>query len=957
MSNSASHCDTLKIASFNCKSLKRSINAVEDLCTKNDIVLLQETWLTKQDLHLLKSVNQNFNGEGISNVDLCNGPLLGRPYGGLAILWKKSLDLSCSFLRYDDDCVIGLEIDYNRNGNLLLLNCYLPYECHENTEHFYQCLGNIASIINTSKCIHVIAAGDFNADCSSLLAMNERPRQSRFGKIFRNFCEDENLVMCDIIHLQKEGGVHTFLSEAHNSVSWIDHCIATASAAGLIRDICINNKYLSSDHLPMCLTLNYSHVKLTIKKHNHPSPTVNWKSLQNSDINQYLINTENLLNNVKIPAVIHCHNPNCVNQGHYQDISTMYRNITKCLQLAGEQFMKQRSTNKYHIPGWNSVCKDAHDNYRDAYHMWINNNKPKFGILFDLYRKSRAHFKYTLRICKQDKERHIADSIASDLSSKNYTKFWKKVKSKNKCCNSTAASINGVSGTENIAHMWKNHYSNLLNSCPPTQETKSQIDMLTSTDHVFHKDMIVTTGEIERAIKDLKSGKSPGHDNLSSEHFKYATHKLVVLLSLCITCMFTHNFIPDDCIKTIMSPLVKDGAGNIADANNYRPISLTTIISKLIELVILNRYEHILISVDNQFGFKKNLSTDMCIFSMKQIVHYYISKSSPVYACFLDASKAFDRVNHYKLFSKMIKCGIPIFVVKLIMYWYSQQSFCVKWDNVYSDSFNVSNGVRQGGILSPYLFNLYTNGLCYELSNCNAGCNFNGQMINNIAYADDMTLLSPSPKGLQKLLDICTEYGMRHDIIFNAKKSVCMCLTGKTLKIERTPFLNLNGKALQFVEKVKYLGVIVTNDCCDNSDIARQLSGMYCRSNMLIRNFTLCSTDIKIKLFQSFCCNLYCAQLWYNVNKTRITKMRTAYNKGLRRFLQYKLDSFEYSASEMFVTNNVDPFDVLIRKSLHSFYTRLMNCDNCIIQCLSDSMQFYDSPFLKQYLISVYNFS
>ena len=66
----------------------------------------------------------------------------------------------------------------------------------------------------------------------------------------------------------------------------------------------------------------------------------------------------------------------------------------------------------------------------------------------------------------------------------------------------------------------------------------------------------------------------------------------------------------------------------------------------------------------------------------------------------------------------------------------------------------MSNGARQGGILSPYLFNLYINELYYKLSSCNVGCSFNGEMINNIAYADDMSLLSPSPKGLQKLIDI-----------------------------------------------------------------------------------------------------------------------------------------------------------------------------------------------------------
>ena len=132
---------------------------------------------------------------------------------------------------------------------------------------------------------------------------------------------------------------------------------------------------------------------------------------------------------------------------------------------------------------------------------------------------------------------------------------------------------------------------------------------------------------------------------------------------------------------------------------------------------------------------------------------------------------------------------------------------------------------------------------------------------------------------------------------------------------------------------------------------------MYCRSNMLIRNFMACSTDIKIKLFQSFCCNLYCAQLWYNSNKAVVAKTSIAYNKGLRRFILYKLDNFQYSASEMFVANNWNSLDVLIRKSLHGFYTHLLTCKNCVTKCLSDCFLFYASLYMKRYIDTVYNFS
>ena len=78
------------------------------------------------------------------------------------------------------------------------------------------------------------------------------------------------------------------------------------------------------------------------------------------------------------------------------------------------------------------------------------------------------------------------------------------------------------------------------------------------------------------------------------------------------------------------------------------------------------------------------------------------SLNSNVYSCFLDASKAFDRVNHSVLFDKLVKRGVPLYLVRLIVCWYIVQNMYIRWNNTMSDSFSVTNGVRQGTILSPY---------------------------------------------------------------------------------------------------------------------------------------------------------------------------------------------------------------------------------------------------------------
>ena len=94
----------------------------------------------------------------------------------------------------------------------------------------------------------------------------------------------------------------------------------------------------------------------------------------------------------------------------------------------------------------------------------------------------------------------------------------------------------------------------------------------------------------------------------------------------------------------------------------------------------------------------------------------------------------------------------------------------IRWGSMMSDSFNVSNGVRQGGILSPYLFNIYMNGLSLRLKKHYAGCKMANLIINHLFYADDLALLCPSQRGLQELLEICEKYAHEHDIKFNTKK-------------------------------------------------------------------------------------------------------------------------------------------------------------------------------------------
>ena len=169
--------------------------------------------------------------------------------------------------------------------------------------------------------------------------------------------------------------------------------------------------------------------------------------------------------------------------------------------------------------------------------------------------------------------------------------------------------------------------------------------------------------------------------------------------------------------ETTIVPIVKNKSGNLSDSSNYRPIALATIISKMFESVLLLKCAEYLSTSDNQFGFKSCHSTDLCIYTLKEFIDYYKTRGTTVYVTFLDASKAFDRIDHWLLFDKMIKKGVPLFIIKLLVFWYSRQRMFVRWGDTCSTSFCVTNGVKQGGIISPMLFNLYMDDLSLML-NC-----------------------------------------------------------------------------------------------------------------------------------------------------------------------------------------------------------------------------------------------
>ena len=130
-------------------------------------------------------------------------------------------------------------------------------------------------------------------------------------------------------------------------------------------------------------------------------------------------------------------------------------------------------------------------------------------------------------------------------------------------------------------------------------------------------------------------------------------------------------------------------------------------------------------------------------------------------------------------------------------------------------------------------------------------------------YADDLVLISPSSAGLSQLLHECEKFGTRHDLKYNAKKSVVMIYRSMTLKGCTIPNFKLNGIILHVVASYKYLGHYITDDLSDDDDddINRQRRTLFVQGNIILRKFNMCSLGVKLTLFRTYCSPMYTAQL------------------------------------------------------------------------------------------------
>ena len=530
--------------------------------------------------------------------------------------------------------------------------------------------------------------------------------------------------------------------------------------------------------------------------------------------------------------------------------------------------------------------------------------------------------------------------MAEAIANNHNRNLWIEAK-KVKQTNSSITNIMGnVSGTHNINSLFEEKFKDLYNSVgfdnKDLESLRSKLDhsiRKEHTDYKFKANSIncVTVNDVKAAINKLKSDKKE-ENGLNINHFKLDCNRLNIVLSLLFNSMLVHGVAPDELLVGIMSPLIKDSRKSQQDPDNYRSLTIGTCISKIFDVIIMNKHSSVFRTSDNQFGFKEKLSTNMCTFALNETISYYTKNGSQVYALFLDASKAFDRLNYVKLFNKLLHKKMCPITIRLLLNMYLSQKIQVKWNGKLSQPFEVTNGVRQGGVLSPLFFSIYIDELLLKLKNAGFGCHIGNYYFGALGYADDIVLLCPTKEGLREMIRICETYAFEHDLIFNGNKSQ-LFVSGPVM--ENLSKCYVNDIEVPVCKKALHLGNLISNNMHDTIDYGiTKFNSSY---NYFMSSFGKCQSSVKNKLFVQYCTSFYGSQIWPIYKKDVINKISIRWRMALRRIWNLPYNTH---CDILPLISSQAPIEIQLKCRFVKFYRSLLESENNLIRYMSKLMTF-----------------
>ena len=645
--------------------------------------------------------------------------------------------------------------------------------------------------------------GDLNADLgSSYTPPNEQ------GKILKKFIERWSYVSLHLIN--QPHPFHTYESEAHRSRSTIDHILCpTFLSPHLITSFVLPDHPLNlSDHHAVyaSLALVFPASRSLRSGHSSPvrRPVLVWSRLDSQTQSSYSLDVASQLANLSLSL------------SSSEDINKFTLTLTGILVSSAQAHVPSSIPRPHVRPNWSPVLKQLHALSKHKYRTWCNAGSPSNPShpLKLAYKEAKRAFRREFRTFRRSE----AESFYNSLDPSN-PRIFQLVRSKLNRSSKTTSHLkvgtDSYQGT-GLPEGWATYFESLYtpNSSGYDSPHQSFINdeirnIISSPDNVCDNIMF-SPEDIQSLIQDLPKRKACGPDALSMEHFIYAPPFIYKILSTLFNAMVHLHHVPPSFCNSLIIPIHKGGNKDPADPGSYRGISLSSNLSKLFERALLQVLHPRLLPIIHhlQGGFRPGFSTAHSSFILSEAIFENKIHKLPSFLAFLDVRKAFDTVWHAGLFYKLFHYGVRGNIWFVLFYWYSRLSASVLWNGSVSRPLIIAQGVRQGAVLSPLLYAVFTSDLLVELESSGHGVYIDTLFCGAPTFADDMSLIANSPFALQAMLDIISSYTHKWRYSINSSKSQVLILGNCQPPISPWKVCN---KPIPVSESAKHLGILISS--------------------------------------------------------------------------------------------------------------------------------------------------
>ena len=764
-----------KKSSFNiCTYNTRTINDLHDdaldvmlqeLSNVNwDVIGLSETKMKESKIQQLEESGDRlyFSGNEVSRSH------------GVGFLVKKELLQVVEDYDPISDRLATLSLQ-GKFSKIVIVQCYFPTSQYPDQD-VIDLYDQIQEIIDrTPKRDHLIVMGDFNSKVGGLhttypsaIGKHTSGNYNSRGEILAKFCTQNNLVATNTLFKKRKH--YTWTSPDGKTKNQIDFILTRPSRRQVIIDSSVLSVPDISDH-----RMVRTHIKLKFI----------WPKKQPRQ-RKYDIDQLQKTNISKSFQLLLSNRFNALSTEPDDDVNVLSTEITSAIT---DSIAHVLPTKDQSHPGWmTNETKQAILNKHQT--------RRKYGGTSIKYKVAKAE---TKKLVRKDKMKHIEQEI--DLVStlpphKQYYAAIKKLKSKPK---NVSWGIKNKDGTiltnkTEILEQWATFYEELYS------DNSSSVPVNDSSDEKLPH---ILKSEIRTNIKELKTGKSPGLDNIYSEYVKAGGEPLVNALHVLFNHILKTNNVPSSFKEALIVVIFKKDSR--LECKNYRPISLLSHIYKLFISIIAARVKNDLYTSfpPSQAAYQPGRGTIEQIIALEQIIEKSIEFNNPVYIVFIDFTKAFDSIKLPSLWRLLEKTSINKRYIKLLQSTYSDSNAAIKTDIGISRFVNILKGVKQGDILSALLFCIIVASIILKTEEeCNTGFSIGGQLLSNLSYADDIAAINNNHVKLQLFIDSLAKHAAEVGLFINIAKTKCMT-TAKSNKILN---LTIYNKQIKQVNDFIYLG-------------------------------------------------------------------------------------------------------------------------------------------------------